>query len=144
MPLISRERFLQLLNDDWARFLQRARQLSPQERDAYLRKQGYASLAALLAHIVAWWQDGCLNVERMRQDAAHQNPDYDVDVFNAQAVERFSVLSEQQMAEIYEQQRQDMLALVSQLSDHEIADERINTRLYYEIVYHLEEHPIAS
>ncbi len=37
-----------------------------------------------------------------------------------------------------------MLALVASLTDSEINDERINTRLYYEIVYHIQEHTIVS
>lgn len=144
MPLIPREQFLQLLDNDWALFLQRAQQLSPADRRAYLQQQGYPSLTGLLGHVVAWWQDGSQVVQRMRQDPAVQNPDYDVDAFNAQAVARFESLSEAQMVEVYDRQRQSMLALIHSLSDSEINDERINTRLYYEIVYHLVEHPIAS
>jgi len=144
MPLTPREQFLQLLDHDWALFLQRARQLSPDDLRAYLQQQGYNNLTGLLGHIVAWWQDGSQLVQRMRQDPSLLNPDYDVDAFNAQAVARFAAMSEAQMIELYEQQRQSMLTLIRGLSDSEVNDERINTRLYYEIVYHLVEHPIAS
>lgn len=144
MPLIPREQFLQLLDNDWALFLQRARQLPPEDLRAYLQQQGYPNLTGLLGHVVAWWQDGSQLVQRMRQDPSLQNPDYDVDAFNAQAVARFEEMSEAQMVEVYESQRQSMLALIRSLSDSEMNDERINTRLYYEIVYHLVEHPIAS
>ena len=144
MPFIPREQFLQLLDNDWALFLQRARQLPPDDLRAYLQQQGYANLTGLLGHVVAWWQDGSQLVQRMRQDPSLRNPDYDVDAFNAQAVARFADMSEAQMVELYESQRQRMLALIRSLSDSEIKDERINTRLYYEIVYHLVEHPVAS
>jgi hypothetical protein len=80
----------------------------------------------------------------MRQEPGLQNPDYDVDAFNARAVERFSGLSEAQMVDLFNQQRLAMLALVASLTDSEMDDERINTRLYYEIVYHIQEHTIVS
>lgn len=144
MNLISRQQFLETLNGDWAVFLQRCRRLSPKDQQAYIQRQGYASLEGLLAHVVAWWQDGSQVVQQMRQDPTFQNPSYDVDTFNAQAVERFSGLNEQKMAGLFHKQREVMQALVNDLSDSELADERINSRLYYEIVSHIQEHAIES
>ncbi len=105
MTIIPREQFNQLLTQEWPAYLARCQAFSPLERQEYLHHQGYPSLTGLLAHVVAWWQDGSLVVQRMRQEPGFQNPDYDVDAFNAQAVERFSGLSEAQMVDLFNQQR---------------------------------------
>jgi hypothetical protein len=66
-----------------------------------------------------------------------------VDLFNARAVERFGGLDEAEVVRIYETQRQAMIDLVSGLAGAELENERINTRLYYEIIMHWDEHPLV-
>lgn len=143
MTLISREQFLETLTSNWGSYIARFQSLSPADQDAFLKQQGYARLADLLAHVVAWWQDGRAMVAKMRADPAQQNPDYDVDDFNAQAVARFAGTEPAEMIDRYEAARKEMAALVESLSDAELADERINTRLYYEIVVHSQEHVLV-
>jgi hypothetical protein len=142
MTHISREQFLDVLANVWGKYIERFQRLSPAQQADFLKQQGYATLADLLAHIVAWWQDGRAMVLKMLADPALQNPDYDVDVFNAQAVARFAELGQAKMIELYETERRGMAALVESLSDTELADERINTRLYYEIISHSQEHAL--
>jgi hypothetical protein len=142
MTQITREQFINLLKTGWGSYLKQFQSLSVEEQNAFLVRQGYAGLAELLAHVVAWWQDGSGKIAEMRADPAVKNPDYDVDSFNAQALRRFAGTSGAQMEELYETQRLAMLDLVESLSPAELADERINTRLYYEIVAHLQEHAL--
>lgn len=144
MTHISRNQFLEILANDWGKYVERFQHLSPAKQAEFLKQQGYATLADLLAHIVAWWQDGHAMVLRMRADPALQNPNYDVDVFNAQAVARFAGPGQAKMIELFETERSGMAALVESLSDTELADERINTRLYYEIVSHSQEHALYN
>jgi len=142
MTHISREQFLDVLAHVWGKYIERFQRLSPAQQADFLKQQGYATLADLLAHIVAWWQDGRAMVLKMLADPALQNPNYEVDVFNAQAVARFAELGQAKMIELYETERRGMAALVESLSDTELADERINTRLYYEIISHSQEHAL--
>lgn len=143
MPKITREQFLDRLQNDWQNYAGRFYRLSPQAQKAFLEKQGYANLAGLLGHIVAWWQDGIMIVQKMRGEAGFANPEYDVDLFNARAVERFGGLDEAEVVRIYETQRQAMVDLVSGLAGAELKNEWINTRLYYEIIMHWDEHPLV-
>lgn len=142
MTLISREQFLELLTQFWGCYIQRFQHLLPEEQAVFLKQQGYASLADLLAHVVAWWQDGQAVVMKMRADSALRNPDYDVNAFNAQAVARFAGMDTNKMIALYEEECKRITELVESLSDAELADERINTRLYYEIVSHSQEHAL--
>jgi hypothetical protein len=140
MDLITRKDFANGLRRDWGRFVARFRALSNEEQQKYLARQGYASLGALLAHILAWWMDGQQIVDDMRGKPGLSLPDYDVDQFNARAVEKFDALDEDAMVELFEAQRFAMLGLVTNLSESEIQQENINTRLYYEIIMHWKEH----
>lgn len=143
--ILSRSRFLDTLNHEWAIFPHRLEQFAPSKRDAYLETQGYpGNPNGLLGHILAWWEDGSQVVERMRREPGFDNPEYDVDAFNARAVGRFGPLSLEKIIETYEAMRVSMVALVTSLSDSELLDERINNRLRYEIIVHLEEHPLPA
>lgn len=141
--IIPREKFLEALNDSWEVLPQRLERLPDSARQEYLKLQGYpGGFNGLLGHILSWWEDGCRMVERMRREPGFDNPDYDVDVFNARAVSRYRGLSQDEIVKTYQEIRARMVALVTSLSESELRDERINNRLRYEIIVHLEEHPL--
>jgi hypothetical protein len=114
--------------------------LSPAGQSAFLEKQGYATLETLLAHVLAWWLDGERVVEQMRADPSMPLGDYDVDEFNAAAVRQAAGLDEAYVLRRYEDQRQKMVELDSSLTDDQLSQGNINTRLYYEIIGHWNEH----
>jgi len=144
MEQIERQQFVGSLDRDWSQFVPRFRALDAAGQQAYLQRQGYSSLGALLAHIIAWWwMDGQQVVEAMRGDANMALPHYDVDSFNARAVEKFSSADEEAMVELFEAQRMAMLSLVLSLADNELLQANINTRLYYELILHWKEHEQA-
>lgn len=143
MEKIAREKFQQRLQNEWQNYVGCYQRLDPAAQRAFVDKQGYASFGSLLGHIIAWWQDGALNIQKMRGDPAFPLADYDVDAFNARAVEKYHTTGEPAMLQAFEAQRQAMLALVNDLSEAEIGQENINTRLYYEILMHWTEHELS-
>jgi hypothetical protein len=144
MDRISRETFQSRLRGDWQNYVERYNQLAPAEQQAFLKKQGYTRLGDLLGHVIAWWQDGAQMIAKMRTDPTYPLGDYDVDAFNAQAVERFRPCSDAEIIRLFLTQQQAMFSLVNSLSDEELAQENINTRLYYEIIMHWLEHELKS
>ncbi len=142
MDKISRETFQSCLIGDWQNYVERFYRLAPAEQKAFLEKQGYARLGDLLGHVIAWWQDGALAIAKMRADPSYPLGAYDVDAFNARAVERFRVCSDAEIIQIFTTQLQAMLDLVGSLSEGELAQENVNTRLCYEIIMHWTEHEI--
>jgi hypothetical protein len=143
MSKFTREDFRDRLQNSWQFLIERYAALPPAEKASFLARQGYPALSGLLGHIIAWWQDGAQVVEAMRSDPTLPLPDYDVDSFNARAVERFSGQPEVQVLAQFETQRAAMLQLVNALSDAELAQSNINTRLYYEILMHWTEHDLS-
>ena len=142
MDKISREQFLACLDENWQVFIDRFERLSPTSQQSFLEKQGYEAFSHLLAHVVAWWQDGCQSIKAMRADPALPLANYDVNAFNAQAIERLNGFSRVEMGQMFMAQHQVIRDLVANLSDAEISQENINTRLYYEIISHWSEHAL--
>lgn len=140
MDTISRDQFVTRLTDSWQLYVSRFQQLSPAEQAAFLQKQGYARFGDLLAHIIAWWQDGAAWIGKMQADPAVQLPDYNVDDFNASAVKRVEGMDEPAIIQAYQAQCSAMLDLVTHLPDEQLYQKNINTRLFYEIIGHWTEH----
>ena len=138
----TRGEFVDRLDNSWQHLVERFDALSADEQAAYLAQQGYARLADLLAHVVAWWQDGAKEIGLMRADPEHPLRGYEVDEFNAAAVERVSGVSPEAMVEAFKTQQRAMVDLVKGLSEEELNQHNINMRLYYEIIQHWAEHEL--
>ena len=142
MVNITREEVRKSLQEDWATYPERLLALPPAEWKAFLHKQGYARLADLLGHVIAWWQDGMRMVNEMLQDPTRVNPDYDVDSFNARAIARFKDAREEEVMEEFEATRLAFLALIERLPESAFDDPRITGRLYPETIGHMQEHKV--
>jgi hypothetical protein len=139
---LSREQILATLQNGWGTYVERFQRLSPEAQAAFLIEQGYARLADLLAHVIAWWEEGKRVIENLLDDPGFNLPEYDVDSFNAQAVERFHNLGEPAVIQSFEQMREAWLHLVTSLPDEAFQNQKIVDRLHIEVIGHLEEHPI--
>lgn len=143
MKVVSRAVLLECLENEWGKIVERYAALSEANQLAYLRQQGYARFADLLAHVIAWWEEAQRAVPVMVCDPAFTSPDYDVDRFNALAVEHYQNLSEAQVIKLFEARRQEMIALVNGLSEADLARPDINRRLKMEFPGHYSEHTLA-
>jgi hypothetical protein len=143
MTELTREQVVGALQDGWGNYVERFEHLSPKMQAAFLARQGYARLADLLGHVIAWWEEGLQAVPALLDDPTFSSPDHDVDAFNAQAVGRFRGLDEPAVIQIFEGARQAWLALVARLPDDALRNKRIAGRLHIEIIGHLAEHVIS-
>ncbi len=142
MDKITRQGVLDLLSGDWADYVPWFQGLSPAAQAAFLEKQGYERLADLLAHIVAWWEEGMQAIQRYQNDPAARQPEIDVDVFNARAVEKVQAVSDAEETRVYEAARKKFVRTVQKLSEDDFKDERVLNQIRWELVNHLEEHRI--
>jgi hypothetical protein len=139
---LTREQIISALRDGWGTYVERFERLSPEAQAAFLARQGYARLADLLGHVVAWWEEGRSAILDLLDDPNFSSPDYDVDAFNARAVERFRGLDEPAVVHVFETARRAWLDLVARLPDDALRNSKIADRLYIEIIGHLAEHAI--
>jgi hypothetical protein len=142
MDQINRQSLLNLLNGDWAGYVARFQALSPDQQAAFLEKQGYKRLVDLLAHIVAWWEEGLRAIQRYQNDPAARQPEIDVDSFNARVVEKVRTVSQTEEIRVFEEARRKFVEVVKKLSEDDFKDERVVNQIRWELVNHLEEHRI--
>ena len=142
MDTITRQGVLDLLNGDWADYVPRFQGLPPAAQAAFLEKQGYKRLADLLAHIVAWWEEGLQAIQRYKNDPAARQPEIDVDSFNARAVEKVRTVSDAEEIQVFEEARRAFIEVVKGLSEDDLKDERVLEQIRWELVNHLEDHRI--
>jgi hypothetical protein len=139
---LTRAQIVGALQHDWATYVERFQRLSPEAQAAFLDQQGYARLGDLLAHIIAWWEDGQQVIGTWLDDPGFNAPEYEVDSFNAQAVERFRPLTETAVIQSFEHTRQTWLNLVTGLPAEAFQNHKIVDRLHVEVVDHLAEHAL--
>jgi hypothetical protein len=144
MDIITRQWVLDLLNGDWADYVARFQRLPPAGQAAFLEKQGYKRLADLLAHIVAWWEEGLQAIQRFQNDPAARQLEIDIDNFNARAVEKVRAVGESEEIRVFEETRRKFVEAVQGLSEHDFKDERVQIQIRWELVNHLEDHRIPK
>jgi hypothetical protein len=140
MPTVSRKELLDALEQDWGTYAERYRTLSEDEKKRFVKKQGYARFADILAHFIAWWEEGIKALKHMPGDPTYRSPDYSVDEFNAKAIARFSGTDEDTILRSFEKVRLEMVRLVTDLPEAAFREKRICDRLHIEILGHMEEH----
>ena len=142
MDELNRQSVLYLLNGDWAEYVARFKSLPPDAQAAFLEKQGYKRLVDLLAHIVAWWEEGLQAIQRYKNDPASRQSEIDVDSFNARAVEKVRAVAEAEEIRVFGKARCKFIEAVKELSENDFKDERVLNQIRWELVNHLEDHRI--
>jgi hypothetical protein len=135
--------FLQAL-EEWGRTPEALRGLTSSEQAAFLKQQGYASLRDLLAHVGAWWEEARIFVDAAVAKQPRPKRRHNFDEFNAAAVARFKDMPEAAFMTWYETQRQEMINVVSSLSDEQLNIRGVRGWLDGTILEHLKEHCVEA
>ena len=94
----------------------------------------------MLAHILAWWEQG---IAVIQAGSAEDPCDVeDVDAFNAQAVAHFGDLQESQVLSQFEETRLTLASLVDMLPDEIIQRPNVQTWLRADVLDHYYEHAV--
>lgn len=139
---VEASRFLVVdtLQREWGDYVEEYRALTGERQQAFLSKQGYARFADLLAHIIAWWEQGISVIESASPDDPCEVED--VDAFNASAVERYRALDEPAVQSQYENTRLTLANLVDMLPGEILGRSNVNTWLRADVLEHYFEHAI--
>ena len=144
MPILTQQEVLNTLQDDWATYVERFRGLTPEAQSKFLAEQGYARLADLLSHIIAWWEVGHTAVEEYLTNPQFQPPQYDVDAFNAEAVARASALDDDHVIESFEKMRVFLVEYVKALPAVVFENQQVVNQFNMDVVGHLSEHRLPE
>src|SRR5687768_7142143 len=88
--LITKQRTLDYVDIEWANYVERFSRLPVEEQAERVRKQGYEQFRDILAHVLAWWDEGMDVILALAEGSEFERRKYDFDAFNAEAVARYS------------------------------------------------------
>ena len=139
--LVTLSKFLTLdtLEHEWGIYI--AEFDAYEKKEEFLKKQGVERFGDLLAHAVAWWDEGVKAVQGALQDPAfvYTGP-ADTDVFNAEIVAKYRGTSEEELRALFEQKRLEVVELVRSLPDSAFENPTIEEWLAADVVEHYDEH----
>ncbi len=141
---VSRQQVIHCLCEEWGKYRTRFESLPPAEQAAFLQGQGYATFHDLLAHICAWWEEGLKVIHSILENEEQPRREYDIDTFNANAIEHFRPWSQEDLFFHFENLRQTLLALVSELPEDAFSHRRIASWLNAVVLEHAAEHKITT
>ena len=141
--LVALSKFITLdtLENEWGTYI--ADFEASEKKEEFLKKQGAARFADLLAHNFVWWDQGVIAVQGALKDPSftYAGPG-DTDTFNANIVADYSKTSEAELRMIFEQKRLEMIELVRSLPDSAFENPTIEEWLAADVVEHYDEHAI--
>jgi hypothetical protein len=139
--LVTLSKFLTLdtLEHEWGIYI--AEFDAYEKKEEFLKKQGVERFGDLLAHAVAWWDEGVKAVQGALKDPAfvYTGP-ADTDVFNAEIVAKYRGTSEEELRALFEQKRLEVVELVRSLPDSAFENPTIEEWLAADVVEHYDEH----
>lgn len=142
MP-IGKGRALDYVEHEWGTYVERFQRLPQEEQGQRLKETGYDSLRDLLAHILAWWDEGMGIIRAIVEERPFARRKYDFDAFNAEAVEKYRSWEEADFLAHYEETRQNMGAALTSMDAALFENRRVHAWLRAVVLAHAREHLLA-
>lgn len=141
--LVALSKFLTLdtLEHEWGTFIEKFDAL--ENKAEYLKNQQLARFEDMLAHVIAWWDEGLAAVQGALQDSAfiHNGP-ADTDAYNAEVIQKHQSIDAADVRTLFEKKRLAMIELVRGLPDSAFSNPTIEDWLAADIVEHFDEHNV--
>src|SRR5687768_16407101 len=115
--LVALSRFLVLdtLEEEWSSYIQRFDAL--ENKEEFLKKQGFKKFEDILAHIVGWWDEGAKIIRGVMNDPNFVYEEPDTDKFNADLLVLYKITSASDIRRLFESRRLEMIDLVRDLPE---------------------------
>lgn len=144
--LVALSRFLvmDMLENDWAAYVEDFKRLDEEKRKEFLSKQGFENFHDLIAHVIGWWEEGARVISGILDSPSFTWEPLDVDAFNRELIRKYSTWSDDDLFRHYESVRLAMLDLTACLPDDAFRNRDIEGWLKDDVVSHYDEHPIPA
>jgi hypothetical protein len=138
--LVALSRFLALdtLENEWSTYIQRYEAL--ENKEEFLKKQGFKKFEDILAHIVGWWDEGAKIIRGVINDPNFVYEEPDTDKFNADLLVLYKITSASDIRRLFESRRLEMIDLVRDLPESAFENQTIEKWLAADVVEHYDEH----
>jgi hypothetical protein len=137
MP-ITKQRTLDYMQYEWGTYME-----SKEEQAKRVREMGYDSFRDLLAHILAWWQEGMGIIRAINEGREFERKKYDFDTFNAEAVAKYKSWNETEFMAYFENTRQKTEADLRSINETAFENRRVRAWLNGIILHHAREHLVT-
>ena len=144
--LVALSRFLviDLLQNEWATYIEDFSRLDDEKKREFLSKQGFENFHDLVAHVIGWWEEGARIIVGILDTPGFAWESPDADAFNADLVKKFSAWSDVDLFSHYETVRVGLLNLTADLPDDAFLNRDIESWLADDVVGHYDEHPVPA
>jgi len=142
MP-ITKQRTLDYLNSEWGTYIERFNRLSKAEQAERLKKTGYEQFRDMLAHILAWWDEGMEIILAIAQEREFERKKYDFDMFNAEAVAKYKDWEETVFLNQFEETRQKAVADLGSMKEAVFENRRVKSWINGIFIHHAREHLVV-
>ena len=140
---ITKQRTLDYVNIEWGTYIERFNRLPKDEQMKRLKAMGYEQFRDMLAHIMAWWDEGMGIIHAIAEEREYERKKYDFDVFNADAIAKYKPMDETAFLNQFEQTRQKMGADLKSMNEAVFENRRVKTWLHGVVFDHAREHLVA-
>ncbi len=140
---IDKQRTIDFLENEWATYVARFERLPADEKSRRMNEQGYKQFRDMLAHILAWWDEGMTIIKAVVEKREIERKKYDFDVFNAQAIEKYKDWDEAEFMAHFEKTRQKALADFKSMNEADFEHRRVQAWIHAVFIHHAREHLVA-
>ncbi|MFZ5885162.1 MAG: ClbS/DfsB family four-helix bundle protein [Chloroflexota bacterium] len=142
MP-VTKKRTLAYIEQEWGTYVERFQRLPKEKQERRVREQGYERFRDMLAHILAWWEEGMGIVRAIAEGREPERKQYDLDAFNAEAVAKYRDWDEAAFMAHFEKMRQKTGADLRSMNEAVFEHRRARAWLNAVIYHHAREHLVA-
>lgn len=142
MP-ISRQRTLDYVELEWGTYIDRFHRLPRAEQEKRMKAMGYESFRDMLAHILAWWDEGMGIIRAVAEGREFERKKYDFDVFNAEAVAKYKGWGEGEFMAHFEKTRRKMGSDLKSMDEAAYGHRRVQAWIHAVFIHHAREHLVA-
>ena len=139
----TKQRTLDYINIEWGTYIERFNRLPKEEQGKRVKTMGYESFRDMLAHILAWWEEGMPIILAIAEDRPFERRKYDYDIFNAEAVAKYKSWDEREFLAHFEKTRQKMGADLKSVNEAAFENRRVRSWANGIFIHHAREHLVA-
>jgi hypothetical protein len=138
-----KQRTIDFLEIEWATYIERFNRWPADDGIKRVKAQGYQQFRDMLAHILAWWEEGMGIILAIAEEREYERKKYDFDVFNAQAVAKYKNWDEVEFLAHFEKTRQKAVTDLRSMKDAAWENRRVRTWINGIFISHAREHLVA-
>ena len=140
---ITKQRTLDFMEHEWGTYVQRFQRLPNEVQEQRVRNMGYESFRDMLAHILAWWDEGMGIIRAIAEGREFERRKYDFDAFNAESVAKYKPMEESKFMVLFEKTRRRMAQELKAMDEDVFENRRVQSWLNAVVILHAREHLVA-